>query len=67
MCPRHSMCCGASETADHVFLFYPTLVSLWSLVRLQIGVASVDPNQLQDHFVHSSSGIRVCRSFMQLL
>jgi hypothetical protein len=62
--------CGAIESAHHVFLSCPSFSSLWSHVRLCIGVESADPKHLRDHFVqfvHSSGGTRSCRSFMQLL
>jgi len=61
---------GAIESAHHVFLSCPSFASLWSHVRLWIGVESADPEHLRDHFVqfvHSSGGTRSCHSFMQLL
>ena len=56
--------------AGHVFLSCPSLVSLWSLLKLWIGVAYVDPDHLHDHFVrfvHSSGGLLARRSCMQFL
>jgi len=59
--------CGVSKTIHHGFLSCPTLVSLWGLVRLRVGVVFIDQDQLQDHFIHSSGGLRARRSFTQLI
>jgi len=67
---KYNRVCGASEMAGHVFLSCPSLVSLWSLLKLWIGVAYVDPDHLHDHFVrfvHSSGGLLARRSCMQFL
>jgi hypothetical protein len=42
---------GAVELAQHLFLSYSTLNSLWALVHSWIDVSSVDTITLRDHFV----------------
>ncbi|MCI25636.1 hypothetical protein A2U01_0046827, partial [Trifolium medium] len=44
--------------------------SLWSSVRSWIGLSSVDPQNLADHFLQftfSAGGLRARRSFLQLI
>ncbi|MCH79282.1 cysteine-rich receptor-like protein kinase [Trifolium medium] len=51
--------CGGVESAQHLFISCSVFGSLWSLVRSWIGVHSVDPQSLPDHFyqfTYSSGG-----------
>ncbi|MCH81957.1 kinesin-like protein [Trifolium medium] len=62
--------CGGMESAQHLFLSCSIFCSLWSSVRSWIGLTSVDPHSLADHFLqftYSSGGLRVRRSFLQLI
>ena len=43
-------CCGQNETATHLIIHCPTFSSLWQLVKNLIGVFSVDPQNVMDHF-----------------
>jgi len=52
--------CGQIETIDHLIIHCPVFGNLWQLVKSLIGVYSVDPYQVTDHFyqfVHSSGGL----------
>jgi hypothetical protein len=62
--------CGGVETAHHLFLSCLVFAPLWSLVRSWIGISSVDPLVLHDHFLqftYSADGSRARRFFMQML
>jgi hypothetical protein len=62
--------CGGIETTQHLFLSCPIFAPLWSSIRAWIGISSVDPLLLPDHFVqftHSVGVSRARRSFLQLL
>ena len=62
--------CGQNETIDHLLIHCPVFGNLWQLVKSWIGVYSVCPQQVTDHFyqfVHSSSGNARRRSFLQLI
>jgi len=61
---------GEIEIAEHLFLSCPFLTSLWSFVRVWLGISSTDLYHLQDHliqFVYSSGGSRVRRFVLQLV
>ncbi|GAU48725.1 hypothetical protein TSUD_406040 [Trifolium subterraneum] len=58
--------CGEMESTQHLFLACCTFGSLWSMVRAWLGITSVDPIILTDHFLQftwSSGGLRARRSF----
>ncbi|GAU51257.1 hypothetical protein TSUD_98780 [Trifolium subterraneum] len=62
--------CGTVETAHHLFISCSVFGSLWELVRSWIGITSVDPTSVRDHFVqftYSAGGSRAQRSFLQLI
>ncbi|GAU40603.1 hypothetical protein TSUD_28090 [Trifolium subterraneum] len=62
--------CGEMETAHHLFISCSIFGSLWSSVRSWIGLSSVDPHDLTDHFLqftYSSGSLSVRRSFLQLI
>ncbi|PNY00278.1 cytochrome p450 [Trifolium pratense] len=62
--------CGGLEATQHLFLSCPVFASLWNSIQAWIGIQTTDSDQLQDHlvqFVHSSGGLRACRSFLQLV
>jgi hypothetical protein len=62
--------CGTEETTQHVFLFCPVFAPLWGLIQSWVGISSVDPVSIQDHFVqftYSVGGSRARHSFLQLL
>ncbi|MCH81803.1 cysteine-rich receptor-like protein kinase [Trifolium medium] len=71
--PKDHLCvsgCGDVESAQHLFLSCSFFGSIWPLVRSWIGFSSVDPQILSDHlnqFTFASGGLRVCRSFLQLI
>ncbi|GAU47626.1 hypothetical protein TSUD_281040 [Trifolium subterraneum] len=53
--------CGSVESAEHIFLSYSTFGTLWPLVRAWIGFASVDSQNLSEHFLqftYASGGLR---------
>ncbi|MCI17738.1 70 kDa peptidyl-prolyl isomerase, partial [Trifolium medium] len=52
--------CGEPETASHLFLSCPAFAPLWSLVRSWIGIFSVEPESLHDHFVQFIPVLVVC-------
>jgi hypothetical protein len=61
--------CGGLESTQHMFIFCPVFTPWWNSIRSWIDISSAGPDKLQDHFVqfiHSSGGLRVCRSFLQL-
>jgi hypothetical protein len=43
--------CGSQETATHLFLGCDVFGSLWSLVWLWLGISSVSPGDLNQHFI----------------
>jgi len=62
--------CGQIETIDHLIIHRPVFGNLWQLVKSWIGVYSVDPYQVTDHFyqfVHSSGGLARRWSFLYLI
>ncbi|MCI20195.1 70 kDa peptidyl-prolyl isomerase, partial [Trifolium medium] len=62
--------CGGIESAQHLFISCSIFGSLWSSVGSWIGVSSVPPHHLADHFIqftHSAGGLRARRSFLQLI
>jgi hypothetical protein len=62
--------CGEVESAQHLFLSYSTFGPLWAMVRSWIDFLSVDAHTPSDHFVqftYSAGGLRVRRSFLQLI
>ncbi|GAU41056.1 hypothetical protein TSUD_374110 [Trifolium subterraneum] len=62
--PAAQLCvagCGDVETAQHLFISCRIFGSLWSSVRSCIGLTSVDPQNLPDHFLQftcSSGGLK---------
>ena len=61
--------CGQTETTTHLFLHCATFGSLWQLVWYWLGVTSVDPHSLRDHFIQFTyylGGLKARRSFLQL-
>ncbi|MCI31917.1 70 kDa peptidyl-prolyl isomerase, partial [Trifolium medium] len=62
--------CRDMKSAQHLFISCSIFGSLWSSVRSWIGLSSVDPQHLADHFLQftfSSGGLRARRSFLQLI
>jgi hypothetical protein len=62
--------CGDIETVQHMFLSCPYFAALWGNIRSWLGISSVDPLRVSEHFypfVYSASGSRTCRSLMQLI
>jgi len=62
--------CGEVETTQHLFLSCTIFRDLWHLVRGRIGVSTIDPYSIFDHFVqftHSTCGSVARLSFMQLI
>lgn len=62
--------CGQQETLDHLIIHCNVFGNLWKLIKSWIGVYSVDPLQVTDHFnqfVHSSGGYVPRRSFLHLI
>jgi hypothetical protein len=62
--------CGQNETIDHLIIHCPVFGNLWQLVKSWIGVYSVDPQQVTDHFyqfAHSSGGYAPRRSLLHLI
>ncbi|GAU10981.1 hypothetical protein TSUD_112740 [Trifolium subterraneum] len=62
--------CGDMETAQHLFISCSIFGSLSSLVRSWIGLSSVDPHDLTDHFLqftYSSGSLSRRRSFLQFI
>jgi len=58
------------EITHHLFHSFPVFVPLWCVVRSWIGIFSADPDLVHDHlvqFIHSSGGLWVRRSFLQLI
>jgi len=61
---------GQSKTAQHLFLSCPCFASLWGLTRSWLGISMAYPTYLHEHvikFTYFSSGLRVRRSFLQLV
>jgi len=44
--------CGSHETADHLFLGFETLGSVWPLVWQWLQISSVSSCLICDHFFH---------------
>jgi hypothetical protein len=71
--PEASLCtaaCGQTETASHLFLHCTSFGSFWQIVQSWLGVTSVDPQSIRDHFVQFTyclGGVKKRRSFLQLL
>jgi len=42
--------CGQNETVGHLIIHCPTFGFLWQLVKSWLGVYSVDPQHVMDHF-----------------
>jgi len=42
--------CGQNETAKHLIIHCPTFGFLWQLVKSWLGMYSVDPQHVMDHF-----------------
>jgi hypothetical protein len=62
--------CGGIESTQHLFMPCSIFGSLWPVIRSWIGLSSVDPQNMSNHFLQftfSSSGIRAQRSFLQLI
>ncbi|GAU45454.1 hypothetical protein TSUD_107460 [Trifolium subterraneum] len=62
--------CTDMESVQHLFISCGTFGSLWSSVRSWLGVLSVDPHSVADHFLQftfSAGGLRARRSFLQLI
>ncbi|GAU27943.1 hypothetical protein TSUD_146580 [Trifolium subterraneum] len=60
--------CADIESAQHLFISCGTFGSLWSSVRSWLGVHSVDPHSVADHFLQftfSAGGLRA--RFLQLI
>lgn len=70
---KHQLCasrCGKNVTIDHLIVHCPVFGTLWQLVKSWIGVYSVDPYQVTNHFyqfVHSTGGFAQRRSFIHLI
>jgi hypothetical protein len=43
--------CGSNESADHLVIHCPTFGEVWQHIRTWIGVHSVDPQHIMDHFI----------------
>jgi len=62
--------CGQNETIDYLIIHCPIFGDLWPQIKTWIGVFSVDPQQVLDHyyqFVCSSGGYALRRSFLHLI
>jgi hypothetical protein len=62
--------CGLPETAYHLFLHCVVFGHVWYLVRHWLGISSVNPLTISEHYLQfrTSSGSAISRcSFMQLL
>jgi len=62
--------CGQNETLDHLIIHCPIFGNLWQLVKSWLGVYSVDPQHVTDHFnqfVLSSGGYVPRWSFLHLI
>ncbi|RHN73183.1 putative transcription regulator mTERF family [Medicago truncatula] len=62
--------CGEQETIDHLIIHCTIFGDLWKHIKSWIGVYSVDPQQVTDHFyqfVHSSIAYTPRRSFLHLV
>jgi len=62
--------CGQNETIDHLIIHCPIFGDLWQQIKTWIGVFSVDPRQVLDHyyqFVFSSGTYAPRRSFLHLV
>ncbi|AES94437.1 hypothetical protein MTR_5g014380 [Medicago truncatula] len=54
--------CGNLETAHHIFLDCAIAASVWTLVRSWLGIFSVAPNVIQQHFIQFSPMAGMTRS-----
>ena len=65
------MCvCGNNETTYQLLIHCPTFGELWHRVKTWIGVVSVDPQHIMDHFhrfAYSSGGYKPRQTFLQLI
>lgn len=62
--------CGQNENIDHLIIHCPVFDNLWQYIKTWIGVFSVDPQQVMEHyyqFVHSWGGYAPRRSFLHLV
>jgi len=62
--------CGQNETIDHLIIHCLIFGNLWIQIKTWIGVFSVDPQQVLDHyyqFVYSSGGYAPRRTFLHLI
>ncbi|AES76150.1 hypothetical protein MTR_6g072090 [Medicago truncatula] len=62
--------CGQNETIDHLIIRCPIFGDLWQQIKTWIGVFSVDPHQVLDHyyqFVYSSGGYAPRMYFLHLI
>jgi len=62
--------CGMAESAPHLFIHCATFGTLWHLIRSWIGMSSVDPLNIDDHFIqftHSTGHSKTRQSFLQLI
>lgn len=61
--------CGQNEIANHQIIHCPTFGSLWQLVKSWLGVYSVDPLHVMDHFeqfIYALGGQISRRSFLHM-
>jgi hypothetical protein len=62
--------CGHDESASHLFFHCDSFGPLWGHIRLWIGVSSVEPNDICEHFfqfIHCTGYSRKRKSFLQLV
>jgi len=62
--------CGHNETLEHIIIHCPIFGNLWQLVKSWLGVYSMDPQHVTDHFnqfVLSSGGYAPHLSFLHLI
>jgi len=61
--------CGQNETGEHLIIHCPTFGFLWQLVKSWLGVYSVDPLHVMDHFhqfIYVAGGRISRRSFLHM-
>jgi hypothetical protein len=62
--------CGVIESADHLFLHCDVFGQVWQLVHLWLGVSSVNPLTISDHYLQFGISLGIAKSrcsFMYLI
>jgi len=62
--------CGEVETIQHLFISCPIFAAVWGHIRSWLGIASVEPFRVIEHFykfVYPAGGLRTRRACLQLI